>query len=112
MYNKLHVANMSVLSSQYQLSGRPMPLSADHACMCVGVIQTNANCPADSSEGCPSGNFGFGNTGGCGNVGCNNTGTGNVGNNNNGTGNKGDNNNGSNNTGRCLDGTDQTGDSC
>ena len=86
---------------------------ADHVCLLLaGAIKSKANCPADPSEGCPKGNFGYGNTGGCGNVGCNNTGTGNVGNNNNGTGNKGDNNNGSSNTGRCLDGTDQTGDSC
>ena len=79
---------------------------------CAGAIKAAGNCPADVSTACPSGNFGFNNTGGCGNVGCNNMGTGNIGNNNSGTGNKGDNNNGSNNVGRCLDGTDQTGDEC
>lgn len=80
----------------------------------AGVIKAVGHCPVDTSAGCPSGsgNYGFNNTGGCGNVGCNNSGTGNVGNNNAGTRNIGDSNNGSNNVGRCLDGTDLTGNFC
>ena len=52
----------------------------------------------------------FNNTGGCGNVGCNNHGTGNVGSNNSGSNNHGDNNNGSNNVGFSLNGSNLSGD--
>ncbi|KAL3144311.1 hypothetical protein ABBQ32_14189 [Trebouxia sp. C0010 RCD-2024] len=104
-------------SSSSPSSGLPCPCSLPagydvNQSDLAGAIKAAGNCPADPSAGCPTGNFGFGNSGGCGNVGCNNTGTGNIGNNNNGTGNKGDNNNGSNNVGRCLDGTSMTGDKC
>ncbi len=74
------------------------------ACL-LGVIQAEASCPADPSPDCPTGNFGYNNTGGCYNVGCSNTGTGNAGNGNTGTGNFGDYNTGSDNVGRYNSGT-------
>jgi len=78
----------------------------------ASAIRAAGDCPADVSNDCPSGNFGYNNKGGCGNIGCFNSGTGNIGNNNTGTANKGDNNNGSNNVGRCPNGSGLTGDQC
>ena len=72
----------------------------------AAVIQGSASCPSEPSADCPSGNnYGYNNTGGCDNVGCNNHGTGNIGSSNTGTGNKGDFNSGSNNVGRYNSGT-------
>ncbi|KAL3137187.1 hypothetical protein ABBQ32_006751 [Trebouxia sp. C0010 RCD-2024] len=106
----------------------PAPMMAQLVCPCAlekgsydvtaknlaDIIKSRADCPLDmtAGSGCPTGNYGFNNTGGCGNVGCNNSGTSNVGSNNSGSNNKGDNNDGSNNTGFCLSGSNESGDKC
>lgn len=101
-------------------SPMPMPTPAPATPTCSCVIPAGAdlnsptlaqdmvnsgNCPADPSPGCPSGNYGFNNTGGCHQIGCNNMGTNNVGSGNNGSGNRGNNNNGSGLIGNNLSGT-------
>ena len=99
--------------SMTAMCGRHTCVKTDNAvAWYAGAIKAAGDCPADVSNDCPSGNFGYNNRGGCGNVGCSNVGTGNTGNNNTGTANKGDNNNGSNNVGRCLNGSGLTGDNC
>jgi hypothetical protein len=69
------------------------------------MLLSSGNCPPDVYPGCPSGSFGYGNSGGCGNVGCFNTGTNNIGNYNDGTGNQGEFNSGSKLIGRNQTGT-------
>ena len=69
------------------------------------MLLSSGNCPPDVYQGCPSGSYGYGNSGGCGNVGCFNTGTNNIGNYNQGTGNQGEYNSGTKLIGRNQTGT-------
>ncbi len=53
-----------------------LSLIADMLVRCSGAIMASGTCPVDMTTDCPSGsgNYGYNNTGGCGNVGCSNHG--------------------------------------